>query len=126
VYAHYFENCKTSEDAITYLKRTNPRNYTSTTLYETKFKRFLRSIALGMKPATAWNDEDDAADGSIMVKPDGELVSFFCYDKKLFGEYLYTFTFFERADTKRHDFMHAYTFENKVYINLNLQIRFKS
>jgi len=126
VYAHYFENCKTTEDAVDYLKYVNPRNYISTDLYETKYKRFLRSVALGMKPATIWNDEDDATGGYIIAKPNGELVAFFIYDRKLFDEYLYTFTFFERADTKRHDFMQAYEMNKKVFINLNLQIRFKS
>ena len=127
VYAHYFENCKTSEDLISYLKHTNPRHYSPANLsfYETKYKRFLRSAALGMKPSFVWNDEDDATGGYIIAKPNGELVAFFIYNRKLLDEYLYKRTFFERGSATKHNFMRAYMLGNQVYINLNLQIRFK-
>jgi len=128
IYAHYFENCVTSEDAVTYLKKSNPHCFLSDDLnfYETKYKRFLHSVALGMKPAIIWDDKDEATGGYIIAKPNGELVAFFIYDRSLFDDYLYAFTFFERASTTRHDFMQAYEMDKKVFINLNLQIRFKS
>jgi len=128
VKAHYFENCKTSKEAIDYLQRINPRKYSTTGFYETKYKRFLRSVALGMEPATAWDDIDDATGGYIIAKPDGKLVAFFLYDRKLFDTYLYTSTFFERGSTGKHHFMQVYKCKhtNKVLLKLNLQIRFKS
>jgi hypothetical protein len=126
VYAHYFENCHTCEEAVKYLENVNPRKYSNIGLYETKIKRFLRSSALGMKPATPWNDEDDATGGYIIAKPNGSLVAFYIYDRKIFDEYLFKLTKFERGSVTRHKYMTIEKSSNRTFLKLNLQIRFKA
>lgn len=124
VYAHYFEACSTCEEAVQWLEKQNPLNFKSTIHYSIKIKRFLRSVALGMKPASAWYDEDDATGGYIIAKPNGALVAFFIYDRRLFDNYLMKLTKFERGSITKHDFMVVYKQGNKFFVKLNLQIRF--
>lgn len=127
--AHYFYGCSTIAEAVTYLREKNPNKYSSLDLYEMKVKRFLRQVALGMTPATVWDDADDATGGYIIVKPDGSLVAFYIYNRRLFDEYLFRNTKFERGSTTRHKFMKLYPEKDAngvshTYIKLNLQIRF--
>jgi hypothetical protein len=124
VKAHYFEGCSTCEEAVRFLEKTNPRGYRTPGRYEVKIKRFLRSAALGMKPASIWNDSDDATGGYIIAKPNGELVAFYIYDRTLFDDYLFRLTKFERGSITKHEFLTIYSEGNRSFIKLNLQIRF--
>jgi hypothetical protein len=79
-----------------------------------------------MKPATPWNDEDDATGGYIIAKPNGSLVAFYIYDRKIFDEYLFKLTKFERGSVTRHKYMTIEKSSNRTFLKLNLQIRFKA
>lgn len=127
--AHYFHGCSTIAGAVSFIREKNPKKYSSLDLYEMKVKRFLRQVALGLTPATVWNDADDATGGYIIVKPDGSLVAFYIYNRRLFDEYLFRNTRFERGSTTRHKFMNLYEEKDengisRIFIKLNLQIRF--
>lgn len=93
--------------------------------YEFKLKRYLSESALGMMPATEWSGKHHATGGYIIVKNDGELVSYHLLRKNMFEDYLLHNTKFETPSTTRHEFGQIYSLEDGHYINLNLQIRFK-
>lgn len=93
--------------------------------YEHKMKVLLIAIALGMTPAKEWTGRYDANGGYLVVKTDGEIVCYHFYNINDVEDYLYNNTRFECASRGRYDF--GYLFrgnDGKVYIKLNLQIRF--
>lgn len=122
---YYYQNqandCKT---LVKILEKENPLKYPRKGFYEYKFKKFLCSIALGMVPSKEWNGYDEANGGYVIVKQDGEVLAYHLYNRNAFETYLLNNTRFERGSTSRHDFASLYTQNEKMYINLNLQIRF--
>ena len=107
-----------------YLERENPLSYPDVNFYEYKIKKFLASVALGMKPSAPWNGIDEANGGYIVVTHSGKVVAYHLYNRNYFEKYLYQNTRLERASTSRHNYAHAYNRNGKIYIDLNLQIRF--
>ena len=77
-----------------------------------------------MMPAGVWNGIYDATGGYLVVKDDGEVLSYHIYNKNKFENYLYYNTKLETASSSRHDFGKVYLENGKMYIKLNLQIRF--
>ena len=114
-------NCK---DMVKRLEEENPLKYGNINAYAYKFKKFLASVALGMKPATEWNGIDEANGGYIIVTKEGDVVAYHIYNRNCFEEYLLNNTKYETASTSRHGFGEAYTEGYKQFIKLNLQIRF--
>lgn len=109
------------------IKEINPLNYKNTLshpFYEYKIKRFLTDVALGMTPSKVWSGEYIATGGFIIVRQDGEIVCYHIYNQKKFQDYLINNTKFEQASTDRYDFGKLYREKNKIFIKLNLQIRF--
>ncbi len=92
--------------------------------YEYKIKKFLTEVALGMMPGTVWDGLYDATGGYLVVKNDGEILSYHIYNKNKFENYLYHNTKLETASSSRHDFGKIYKANENYYIKLNLQIRF--
>lgn len=45
-----------------------------------KIKRFLFASALGMIPSKAWEGQEDANGGYIIVKPEGEIATLHIFD----------------------------------------------
>jgi len=95
---------------------------------EIKVKRFLRACALGLMPSEVWNDIDDANGGYIIVLPDGRLIGFYVYNRKLFEDYLLNETIFERGSTSRHKYMMLVPDDatGDYLLKLNLSVRFVS
>lgn len=121
-YRNNAPNCKTLVDR---LENKNPLCYPRKGIYEYKFKKFLCSVALGMMPSKVWDGHDEANGGYVIVKDNGEIVAYYIYNRDAFETYLLTNTKFERGSTTRHDFASIYKEDDgKMYINLNLQIRF--
>lgn len=121
----YYENM--AQDCKSLVKISENRNalgYPRKGIYEYKMKKFLCSIALGMMPAKSWDGHDEANGGYVIVKDDGEVVAFHIYNRDAFETYLLNNTKFERGSTKKHGFASLYKENGKMYINLNLQIRF--
>ncbi len=92
--------------------------------YEHKMKNFLTDIALGMTPATAWTGEYQATGGYIVVREDGEILCYHLYNHNQFQEYLFKNTRFDTPSASRYGFGIIYKDNNKIYIKLNLQLRF--
>lgn len=109
------------------LARRNPLKFDTTyhhTYYETKIKRLLVHIALGMTPTTLWNGKYQTNGGYLVVKSDGDIVCYHIYNKNEFEDYLFNNTKLEMPSRKRWDYGYVYCKGNQSYIKLNLQIRF--
>lgn len=92
--------------------------------FEFKIKAFLRAVALGMVPNRTWDGLNAAHGGYLIVKEDGDVVCYHLYNMDAFQDYLFKNTKFETPSTGRHGFGKIYEKEGKLFINLNLQIRF--
>ena len=139
-----YEQEKTSiKDVTQYITKINPYGFDIEShgeVYQYKVKRFLQDCAMGMTPETPWTGIYDATGGQIVVKEDGEVVCYHIYEINRFLEYLYKSTKFEgpstsedednpghpRTDAKKKFFYGWLYKENeRYYIKLNLQVRFK-
>ena len=121
---HYFDDLKTSSNVIEHLAKKNPMNFPDYNFYKYKFKKFLCAAALGMTPGKKWDGIDEANGGYIIVKRNGDVLAYHIYNRAFFEEYLFLNTKFERASTSRYNYASLYMEEGKVFLNLNLQIRF--
>lgn len=92
--------------------------------YFYKIKRFLTDIALGMMPSKVWTGELEATGGYLVVKDDGEILSYHIYNRNDFEDYLLNNTKLETASSSRHEFGQIYEENGSQFFKLNLQIRF--
>lgn len=122
---YYNEDVKDCKILVEIAGKRDPLGYNDAAMYEYKFKKFLCSCALGLKPAKPWDGLDEANGGYIIVKADGEVLAYHIYNRNFFEQYLLDNTIFERASTGRHGYMMLYEEDGQLYIKLNLQIRFK-
>ena len=124
----YYSGKENSVVALTkILIKKNPLKFDLSTkqpFYEYKIKNLLTDIALGMTPKTPWNGIYDANGGYIIVKENGEVLCYHIYNRNEFQEYLFRNTKFETPSSGRNKFGEIYKKDNKLYIKLNLQIRF--
>ena len=120
-YKNQGQDCKRLTDL---LEKNNPLGYPREGIYSYKFKKFLCSIALGMMPSKQWDGKDEANGGYVIVKNDGDVVAYHIYNRDAFENYLLNNTKFDRGSTGKHKFANIYSENGKMYINLNLQIRF--
>lgn len=118
----------TIKEAVEIVASNNPFHFTGKDVqafYEHKMKVLLLDSALGMTPAKEWKGRYDANGGYLVVKRDGDIVCYHFYNRNDVEDYLYNNTRFERASRSRYHFGSLYRGEDdKVYIKLNLQIRF--
>jgi len=122
---YYLNNGNDCKTLVRRLEDRNPLNYPRVGIYEYKFKKFLCSVALGMKPSELWDGNDEANGGYVIVKQDGDVVAYHLYNRNAFETYLLNNTKLERGSTTKHGFATIYTGEEGAkFINLNLQIRF--
>jgi|SRR3989344_747907 len=89
-----------------------------------KIKNMLVDLALGMTPSVSWDGSQTAYGGYIIVRDDGELVAYHAYNVDEFKKYLFANTKLETPSSGRHGFGDVYEEKGKLYIKLNLQIRF--
>lgn len=94
--------------------------------YIYKIQEFLLAVALKMQPNKLWNGFDEIQGGYIVVKENGELACYHVYDRNKFKNFLFVNTKLETPSTTRHKFGEIYKIDEKKYIKLNLQIRFKN
>ncbi|MFI3264864.1 MAG: HpaII family restriction endonuclease [Rikenellaceae bacterium] len=94
-------------------------------LIETKTKRLLLDILLGFFPGKRWNGEY-GANGTVVVKENGESVAFHIVDQKELKEYLFENIKFDTPSSTRHRFGKIYIEKSgQMYFKLNMQLRFK-
>ena len=115
-------------DVVRNVAERNPLGYKGKNIeafYEHKMKVLLTDVALGMTPAKEWLGKYDANGGYLVVRKDGEIVCYHFYNRNDIEDYLYHNTKFERASRSRYGFGSLFRGEDgRVYIKLNLQIRF--
>lgn len=122
---YYCDNINECRTLIRKVEETNPLMYPREGLYEYKLKKFLCSVALGMRPSEHWNGYDEANGGYVIVKYNGDVVAYHIYNRDAFETYLLNNTKFERGSTSKHKFASVYSEpDGKMYVKLNLQIRF--
>ena len=92
--------------------------------YAYKIKRFLTDVALGMMPSKVWSGKYDATGGYLIVKDNGDILCYHIYNKNEFEDYLLNNTKLDTASSSRHEFGKLYEENGKIYLKLNLQIRF--
>jgi HpaII restriction endonuclease len=128
LYAFFTTSLSSIQDLVKHTSEQNLINYDvqyEHKFYDYKIKRFLTDIALGMTPATVWSGLYDATGGYLVVKDSGEVLCYHIYQKNQFEEYLFCNTKLETASSSRHDFGKVYKENNRLFLKLNLQIRFK-
>lgn len=121
----YSEDIKDCDKLVDILGERDPLGYGDPMMYTYKFKKFLCSCALGMKPAKAWDGLDEANGGYIIVKANGEILAYHIYNRNFFEQYLLDNTVLEKASTSRHEYMSLYEEDGEMYIKMNLQVRFR-
>nr|WP_307730430.1 HpaII family restriction endonuclease [Chroococcus sp. FPU101] len=105
----------------------NPCNYqldNINDIYERKIKDFLNSITLGLRASENWKTEE-APNGFLVVRQDGEIVSYHLLDRKIFEDCLFHQTKLDSPSSTRHKYGKIYEENNQFYIKLCLQVRFK-
>jgi hypothetical protein len=90
-----------------------------------KLKQLLVNIALGLVPNTPWDGMQKAHGGYLIVKRAGDVVCYHAIHRDKFLHYLFNATKFDTPSTTRHNFGSLYVEDSDLYLNLNLQIRFK-
>lgn len=137
-----YKKSKTSE-LLKLIEKENPLNYDLSKghpFYRYKITSLLYDYALGMTPEIVWKGQYNANGGIIIVKDNSEVVCYHIYDKNHFQDYLINHTKFEQASTgedeenpgnkrtkkgtKKYYYGWAYEEDEKLFIKLNLQIRF--
>lgn len=121
----YSEDIKDCDKLVDMLGERDPLGYGDPMMYTYKFKKFLCSCALGMKPAKAWDGLDEANGGYVIVKANGEILAYHIYNRNFFEQYLLDNTVLEKASTSRHEYMSLYEEDGEMYIKMNLQVRFR-
>ena len=121
---YYQSNTKDCNQIIEHIESLNPLNYPRPGFYIYKFKKFLCAKALGMEPSKEWGGMDEANGGYIAVKSDGNVLAYHLYNRDMFEKYLLDNTYFERGSTSKHHYASVYEHNGKMYMNLNVQIRF--
>jgi hypothetical protein len=90
-----------------------------------KIKQLLVNIALGLVPNSPWDGMQKAHGGYLIVKRAGDVVCYHAIHRDKFLQYLYIATKFDTPSTSKHHFGDLFEAGGEVFINLNLQIRFK-
>lgn len=115
------------KDLLIELKKINPLGFDLShdhPFYEYKLKSFLTDTALGMTPSTTWGGQYSATGGMIIVKESGEVLCYHIYNRSEFQDYLLNNTRLEQASTTRYNFGELFKENGKVFMKLNLQVRF--
>jgi hypothetical protein len=90
-----------------------------------KLQEFLGAVSMGLRPNAPWKGNPSKFKGLMVVKIDGEIVFYYLNSRLNFEKYLYQGVRFERPSTSRHKYGFVVSENNRNYIKLNLQIRFK-
>ncbi len=123
----YYNNVAVDISDITaVLENDNNLKFARGGIYTYKIKQFLCAVALGMMPSKPWDGLVDATGGYIVVKESGDVLAYPINFQNNFMEYLLNNTKLETPSSSRHNFGVLYKENGKVFVKLNLQIRFKA
>ncbi|PIZ30754.1 MAG: HpaII family restriction endonuclease [Alphaproteobacteria bacterium CG_4_10_14_0_8_um_filter_53_9] len=125
---YYSSSPKDLSSLIKLVTDANPLNLSPTLaarFYTHKLKEFLVNCALGMTAAKIWQGFFDANGGYIVVKEDGNILCYHAYNWDKLKSYLLKYSYLETPSTGKHDFGKIYRENGRLYVKLNLQIRFR-
>lgn len=125
-YVHINESIYNCVDLINLVAEENPLHYRRTDIYSVKFKKLITASALGMTPGKVWDGKEAATGGYIIIKRDGDVLCFHLYNRNFFEEYLLNNTRLDRPSASRYDYGYVYKINGEKYIDLNVQVRFKT
>lgn len=116
-------DCKT---LCSILDEKNPLGYRKQNIYTYKIKKLLSASALGMTPGKDWDGIEAATGGYIIVTKEGDVLCYHIYNRNFFEEYLLNNTTIDRPSASRYDYAYVFKENGEYFIDLNIQIRFKS
>lgn len=125
IYRSYSSGIVDLKELTNWIEEENPLKIKRRDYYTYKIKKVLCAVALGMMPTKEWDGRDEANGGYVVVTKGGEVLAFHLYNRDYFEDYLLKNTKLDRGSTSKHDFASIYKKDDKYYINLNFQIRFK-
>lgn len=86
--------------------------------------QFLKAIALGMTPGSAWQGDIDAYGGYLVVTKSGQVLALPTKNEDEFRKYLLEKSYLDTPSTTRHKFGRLYEQDQQVLLDLSLQVRF--
>lgn len=120
--AFYQERISSIDKVVDYICKN--RSSDDKLLIENNFKKLLVSILLGFFAGSKW-DGEYSANGTVVLKYDGDLVGYHIVKLATLKDYLYNSIKFDTPSTSRHMFGKLYTEKNgNLYFKLNMQLRF--
>lgn len=132
---YYFENEGKSEKsslpfALQYVVENNIADYpyeksALPAIYERKIGTLLYDMFTGLRFSTLWSGKSSVSGGYIIAKDSGEVVAYHSMLSDEFKEFLINQLGFESPSASRHGYMRIEKIDNKYFLKLNLQIRFK-
>lgn len=125
-YKHMANKIYDIKELLQYVIDENPVNYSNPNIYIYKIKKLLCASALGMTPGKEWDGLDAATGGYVIIKRDGDVLCYHLYNRNFFETYLLDNTRFDRPSASRYDYFYVYKEDDRYYIDLNVQVRFKS
>ena len=90
-----------------------------------KLQELLGAISMGLRPNAPWKGNSSKFKGLMVVKINGEIVFYYLNSRLNFEKYLYEAVRFERPSTSRHKYGFVFLENDRKFIKLNLQIRFR-
>ena len=88
-----------------------------------RVKNYLKAVLLGMFSSKKW-DGNYTANGSILIRKQGDLILYHVIKDSILKEYLFYNTKLDTPSSKRYRFGNVYKEKNQYLFKLNLQIRF--
>lgn len=131
--AYYFEGegqaSNSSIDyALNYVVQNNSAGYEFDdieSMYRRKVGTLLYDMFTGMRLAKTWDGRSSVNGGYIVAKDDGDVVAYHSCMADEFKDFLIHQLGFESPSASRHQYMSIYKENDKYYLKLNLQVRFK-
>lgn len=124
----YWTSIFSCKEIISKIVKRNPMKYPvgTSNFYQIKFTKFLRLLALGIKPTKDWYDSNEKFIGCRILQKDGKTLTFYKTDQQKLDEYLFGSTRFRYPSNDYQDIMIVYQEDDLFKIKLNLQIQIQS
>jgi type II restriction enzyme len=88
-------------------------------------KKFLGFVARGLTPSIKWEGHPADFGGILYVVPEGDVLLFTVRNVNALEDYLFNNLKFEFGSRHRHGFGTPFAQDGRVFVKLNLQIRFR-
>jgi len=119
----YKENEK---DILKLIKLISKNDKNSFSFYKKKIGDFIHTITFGMRAGEKWNGINEINGGIIIVAKSGEVFLLdLIYFKHIVDKYLINNVKLDSPSFRRYRMFDIYKEDNKYFLKLNLQIRFK-